>query len=76
MISVFRSIETGFPSKRERITRHNRERFLPSHKSSECDMCVEPKEEESTIMKNVDVIISKSKGYFVTGDNNIRVTDF
>ena len=39
ILFLFRFRTTGFVGKRERLSRHSRERYLPTHDALNCDMC-------------------------------------
>lgn len=38
-LSLFQSRTFGFVDKRERLSRHSRERYLPTHDALNCDIC-------------------------------------
>ena len=41
ILALFRTRTLGFVDKRERLSRHSRERHLPTHDALNCDLCIE-----------------------------------
>ena len=40
-LALFRTRTLGFVNKRERLSRHSKERYLPTHDALNCALCIE-----------------------------------
>ena len=40
-LSLFKTRTLGFVNKRERLSRHSKERYLSTHDALNCDLCIE-----------------------------------